>query len=84
MSAATSATPQARRNASGPRPVGRDPLAGAAPMRSAPAFAFESDQEEFRVNIADIPRMSFCAENMSVDGLKPTLFSKLLGMFAKR
>jgi hypothetical protein len=77
MTAASPAASQAR------RPVSRPSApAQSAPMRAAPALAFDSDDgDEIRINLADIPRMSFALDSsMHVEGLKPTLLSRLVNL----
>jgi hypothetical protein len=52
----------------------------ARPMQApAPALAFDEDEHEFRLNLSDIPRMR---ESLVVDGLKPTLLSRLFDLIA--
>ena len=53
-----------------------------APDRSqsaASAHAFDAYEEEFRLNLSDIPRIR---ESMDVEGLKPTLLSRLFDLVA--
>lgn len=61
-------------------PAPRQP---AAPARAAAQVAtaprFDEDEPEFRLNLGDIPRMR---ESMDVEGLKPTLLSRLLDIIA--
>jgi hypothetical protein len=80
MSAANAANTQVRRPVAPTRPAAA-PVARAA-MHAAPAAAvarFDHDEDEFRLNLTDIPRMQ---ESMHVDGLKPTLLSRLLDLVA--
>jgi hypothetical protein len=48
-------------------------------VRAAVAGAFDHDDVEFRLNLSDIPRIR---ESMDVEGLKPTLLSRLLDLVA--
>jgi hypothetical protein len=68
MSAATPANPSMRRAA---------PVRAAPPMRTS--VGFDADEPEFRLNLSDIPRMR---ETMDIDGLKPTLLSRLFDLVA--
>ena len=79
MTAASSAASQPRHAASRPAPA-----KSAAPMRAAPAPAFDDDDDgdEIRINLADIPRMSLAVDSsMHVEGLQPTLLSRFVGLF---
>jgi len=56
----------------------------AAPVRTpAPASAtvanFDHDEDEFVLNLSDIPRMR---TSLDVDGLKPSLLSRLFDLIA--
>jgi hypothetical protein len=76
MSAASSANPQMRRNPAAPaQPAPR------AAARSAPMYAFVSSEieDEFKLNLNDIPRQR---ETLDVEGLKPSLLSRLLDLVA--
>jgi hypothetical protein len=82
MSAANAANAQAARRPVAPtRPAGA-PVARAA-MQAAPVAAavggFDADDGEFRLNLSDIPRIH---ESLDVEGLKPTLLSRLLDLVA--
>jgi len=61
--------------------VRRPPSASVA--RTAPvavavaAVGFDDHEDEFRLNLSDIPRMR---ESLEVDGLKPSLLSRLLDL----
>lgn len=72
--AARSANPQARPSA----PAAQTPRAAA---RSAPMYAFVSSEvdEEFKLHLNDIPRQR---ETLEVEGLKPSLLSRLLDLVA--
>jgi hypothetical protein len=50
-------------------------------MRATPAYAFVSSdvEDEFKLNLGDIPRFK---ETMDVEGLKPSLLSRLLEFVA--
>lgn len=50
-------------------------------MRPAPVYAFVSSdvEDEFKLNLGDIPRFK---ESMDVEGLKPSLLSRLLEFVA--
>ena len=52
-----------------------------AAARSAPMYAFVSSEvdDEFKLHLNDIPRQS---ESLEVEGLKPSLLSRLLEMVA--
>jgi len=79
MSAASPATSQVRRTAAAApsRPVSQ-PARPA--MHAAPALAFvESNEDEFKLNLGDIPRQQ---ENMDIEGFKPTLLSRLFDLVA--
>lgn len=67
MSAAHAAT-QVRRTPSAP--VART----AAPVA---AVGFDELEDEFRLNLSDIPRMR---ESLEVEGLRPSLLSRLLDL----
>ena len=72
MTAASSADATVR------RPVA--PRQAAAPVaRPAPAQSFDHDEDDFRLHLSDIPRMR---ESMDVEGLKPTLLSRLFDLVA--
>ena len=77
MSAANAANATAvRRPAAPPRP-GAPPVARATTQSAAAAVPFDHDEDEFRLNLDDIPRMR---ESMDVDGLKPSLLSRLFDL----
>jgi hypothetical protein len=58
-------------------PVAR---ATAETQRAAPVHpGFDEDEHEFRLNLSDIPRLR---ESLVVDGLKPTLLSRLFDLIA--
>jgi len=48
-------------------------------MRTSHAAWLEDDEPEFRLNLSDIPRRR---ESLHIDGLKPTLLSRLLDLVA--
>lgn len=48
-------------------------------MQPAVAMGFDEDEPEFRLNLSDIPLMR---GSLHVDGLKPTLLSRLLDLVA--
>ena len=52
-----------------------------AAARSAPMYAFVSSdvEDEFKLHLNDIPRQN---ESLEVEGLKPSLLSRLLEMVA--
>ena len=70
MSAANAATAPVRRPVAPSRPSAPAPRA----MASV-AAGFDDHEDEFRLNLSDIPRMP---ESLDVEGLKPTLLSRLL------
>jgi hypothetical protein len=76
-----SPAPQIRRTpaaAAPARPV--QPQPARAAVRSTEGFAFAQDHEdEFRVNLGDIPRPR---ETMEVEGFKPSLLSRLFDLIA--
>lgn len=78
MSAASPATSQVR-HAAAAMP-NHQPAARPA-MRATPAYAFVSSDvdDEFKLNLGDIPRFQ---ETMDVEGLKPSLLSRLLEFVA--
>ncbi len=51
----------------------------AMPAAPARALGFDEPEPEFRLNLHDIPRMR---ETMDVEGLKPTLLSRLFDLVA--
>jgi hypothetical protein len=82
MSPTNAANAQAARRPAAPtRPAGT--TATRAAMQSAPVAAavggFDDHSDEFRLNLSDIPRMQ---ESLDVEGLKPTLLSRLLDLVA--
>lgn len=84
MSAASSAA-TVRRNAAptpAPRPTPHHqaPAPRPAPRATQAAVAFLDDvEDEFRLNLADIPEVPE-ARSMDVEGFKPSLLSKFLDM----
>jgi hypothetical protein len=67
---AAAPTPQAR-------PAQPQPSARA---RQSEGFAFAADHDdEFRVNLSDIPRQQ---ESMEIEGFKPSLLSRLFNLIA--
>lgn len=83
MSAAGSASSQVRHAAAAApsHPVPNHQAAARPAMRPAPAYAFVSSDvdDEFKLNLGDIPRFR---EAMDVEGLKPSLLSRLLEFVA--
>jgi len=80
MSAARSANPQVRHDAAGARAP--DPHHSArATGRRSPMYSFVSSEvdEEFKLHLNDIPRRN---ETLDVEGLKPSLLSRLLEFVA--
>jgi hypothetical protein len=78
MSAASSASPQVRRSA----PAARSESAPSrAAAKSAPMYAFVSSEvdDEFKLHLNDIPMQR---ETLDVEGLKPSLLSRLLDLVA--
>lgn len=72
MSAANAATTQVR------RPPSASVARAAAPAAVAlAAVGFDDHDDEFRLNLSDIPRMR---ESLEVEGLKPSLLSRLLDL----
>jgi hypothetical protein len=68
--------------ASAPRRVAAPARPASAPAARAPQAAvatFDDHEDEFRLNLSDIPRLR---ESMEVDGLKPSLLSRLLDLVA--
>lgn len=78
MSAASPAASQVRHAAAA---MPNHPPAVRPAMRAAPAHAFVSSDvdDEFKLNLGDIPRFK---ETMDVEGLKPSLLSRLLEFVA--
>lgn len=78
MSAASSANPQVHRTAPAARPQSPAPRAAA---KSAPLYAFVSSEveDEFRLHLSDIPMQR---DTLDVEGLKPSLLSRLLDLVA--
>lgn len=64
-----------------PAPPAAHAAARSAPTRSAPMYAFVSSEveEEFKLHLNDIPRQR---ETLDVEGLKPSLLSRLLDLVA--
>jgi hypothetical protein len=83
MSAASSASTPARRVAAPTRPASAPSARAAqgAPVAAAAVVAarFDHHDDEFRINLSDIPRMR---ESMDVEGLKPSLLSRLFDLIA--
>lgn len=75
MSAASSASVQVRRTPAHVQQPARQPVRSA----SVPAFAAADQDNEFTLNLGDIPRVQ---ETMDVDGLKPSLLSRLFDLVA--
>ena len=63
------------------RPATARPSAPIAqsPARAPAAQPFDHHEDEFRLNLSDIPVMR---ESMDVEGLKPTLLSRLFDLVA--
>jgi hypothetical protein len=74
MSSASPASSQVRHGAAAAPAV-------QAAMRAVPAYAFISSDvdNEFKLNLGDIPRLE---QTMDVEGLKPSLLSRLLELVA--
>lgn len=71
--------PQIRR-AAAPTPQARPaPSQPAARARQSEGFAFADHEDEFRLNLSDIPRQR---ESMDIEGFKPTLLSRLFDLIA--
>jgi hypothetical protein len=77
MNTASPSNPQMRRNPQAAQPQ----AAPRAAARSAPMYAFVSSEieDEFKLHLNDIPRQR---ETLDVDGLKPSLLSRLLDLVA--
>jgi hypothetical protein len=74
-----SPAPQIRR-ATAPTPQARPAQPTARPRLSDGfAFAATDHEEEFRLNLSDIPRQQ---ESMEVEGFKPSLLSRLFNLIA--
>lgn len=79
MTAARSAAQPPRRAVEPSRPAA--PTRPSAARSAAPAF-FSDDDDEIRVNLADVPRMSLAVESsMHIEGLRPTLLSRFVSLF---
>ena len=78
MSAAMPPNTQ-RRPAPSQRPAAATAAAPRPAMQTAVAMGFDEDEPEFRLNLSDIP---FMRGSLHVDGLKPTLLSRLLDLVA--
>lgn len=78
MSAAGSQVRQSAASAARAQAPQQAPRAAA---RSAPMYAFVSSEveDEFKLHLNDIPRQR---ESLEVEGLKPSLLSRLLEMVA--
>lgn len=68
-------TPASSSDARRAAPVARQP----ARPSVTPAPAFDHHDDEFRLNLSDIPRIR---ESMDVEGLKPSLLSRLFDLVA--
>ena len=81
MSAASPASSQVRHAAAPSRPAPNHQPAAHAASRPVPAYVFVSSDvdDEFKLNLADIPRFN---ETLDVEGLKPSLLSRLLQLVA--
>lgn len=77
MTSAHAANTQVRRPVPPQRPAAA-PVHTPAPQRAAVAN-FDHDEDEFVLNLSDIPRMR---TSLDVDGLKPTLLSRLFDLIA--
>lgn len=72
-----SAAPPPKRPMPSPRPA---MAAAARPAKQTPGAAWlDDDEPEFRLHLSDIPRMR---GSMHVEGLRPTLLSRLLDLVA--
>jgi hypothetical protein len=74
MSGAPPASSPARRAAPAARPASSAPVA-----RTALVNRFDHHEDEFRLHLNDIPRMR---ASMDIEGLKPTLLSRLFDLVA--
>jgi hypothetical protein len=79
MTAASSASAPARRAAVPARPSSAPAARPPAAAPVAAPLAFDHHEDEFRINLSDIPRMR---ESMEVEGLKPSLLSRLFDLVA--
>ena len=75
MTPTNSAAAPARRPAPSVRTAAAQPPA--ASPASAKRHAFDHHEDEFRLNLSDIPTMR---ESMEVEGLKPTLLSRFMDL----
>lgn len=75
MSAASPASVPVRRNAAHVQQPARQPARSA----TLPVFAAADRDEEFTLNLDDIPRLQ---ETMDVEGLKPSLLSRIFDLLA--
>ena len=75
MSAANAANTQVRRPVA-PTRAAAAPVARPA-MQAAAIGGFDDHDDEFRLNLSDIPLQR---ESLEVEGLKPTLLSRLLDL----
>ncbi len=78
MTSASSANPQARHSIPAGRSQSPAPRAAA---KSAPMYAFVSSEvdDEFKLHLGDIPMQR---DTLDVEGLKPSLLSRLLDLWA--
>jgi len=81
MSAANTASQALRRNV----PPAHSTTAAQRPARPAAqpgriGFAPKDSEGEFKLNLSDLPRVQ---ESLEVEGFKPTLLSRLLGLFLR-
>lgn len=82
MSAASPSQQVRRTAAAAPsRPAQSAQQAMRQPVHATPAFAFAapSADDDFRVNLGDIPRVE---ETLDIEGFKPTLLSRLFDLVA--
>lgn len=73
MSAASPARSPARDAAPASAPA-------AKPKRSGFSFAAGDSQDEFKLNLSDIPKLPY---SMDVEGFKPSLLVRLVGLVVK-
>ena len=72
---ANAANTQVRRPVTPTRPAA--PAVARERAVQAPVAGFDDHEDEFRLNLSDIPRMR---ESLHVDGLKPSLLSRFLDL----
>ncbi len=82
MSAASSARTQVRDDATHMSAPARAPQAATAPKAKKSAFGFAGadSEDHFKLNLNDIPQLP---RTMEVEGFKPSLLARLVGLVVR-